>query len=110
MKNTSGINIKGVKVLIKPFVSKETFEGSSMIVMPEDLRAKEELAVTEGILVSVGPLAWIEEKEKGIEPDAQVGDHVIFSRYAGQTRTGLDGEVYRIINDHDIIATVDKHE
>ena len=104
--NTSGIKIKGVRVLVRPFDVKGTF--GDLIQMPDDMKAREELAATEGILVDVGQCAWQEEIAAGRGPDAEVGDHVIFARYAGQTREGKDGNKYRIINDEDIIAVMEK--
>lgn len=101
-KNTSGIHPTEYKVLIKPDKIEEKTKGG--IIIPDDAKDKEQAAATAGEIIEVSPLAfsydeWPDEKAK-----PHVGQRVAFSRYAGISAKGIDGEDYRLINDKDVAA------
>jgi len=101
MQNTSGIHPKGHRVLILPDAVEETTE-SGIIVSVGLERDRERLAQLKGTIVEIGNSAWHDQPE----PWASVGDHVIFGKYSGLIYKGADEKEYRIINDLDVVATV----
>ena len=98
--NTSGILPTGGHLLVLPEKVEEKTAGG--IYIPETSREKEQQAATIGKLVAVGPSAW-KDLDDG-SPWANVGDKVSYSRYAGVSMTGQDGEAYVLINDNDVLA------
>jgi co-chaperonin GroES (HSP10) len=42
------------------------------------------------------------------EPWCKIGDRIIFGKYSGIFRTGKDDKTYRVINDEDVVATIDE--
>ena len=120
--NNSGVTPKGDRVLVMPDVIEEKTQGG--IIIPEKDRDKHQAAQMAGILVAVGPDAWIhtttvtqrildgqlrvvEKKTTGYsEPFAEVGDRVCFAQYNGRNFEGADGNQYRLLNDEDITGTV----
>ena len=120
--NSSGVIPKGDRVLVRPDVIEKTTPGG--ILLPEHELDKHQAAQMAGILVAVGPDAWVhtrtttrrlidgqmkvvEEKVTGYsEPFAEVGERVCFAQYNGRNFEGEDGETYRLLNDEDITGTV----
>lgn len=99
--NNSGIHPQGERVLIRVESIEETTPGG--IVVPQTELAKHEMAQIAGILVETGPDAWSDY----LAPFAAVGDRVLYQRHSGIQLTGKDGELYRMVNDTDIIATLE---
>jgi co-chaperonin GroES (HSP10) len=108
---------KGHRVLIKPDeVESQTATG--IILVQDERLAKGGNQF--GTIVSVGKQAWkafreVDENGKEVNgrPWAEVGDRVIFAKYAGKfvydPTTGTsdkDREEYLIINDEDIVAVI----
>lgn len=95
--NKSGIKPVEFKVLVKPKAVKEKTAGG--IVIPDQVKEKESFSVSEGELIAVAPLAFT-------DPDwldkPQVGETVVFAKYAGRDIKGSDGEIYRLIDDRDL--------
>jgi co-chaperonin GroES (HSP10) len=105
MQNNSGIYPKGHRVLVMPFAVEEKTK-SGIIISTATEKRREEMAQMEGILISIGNTAWADVKE----PFANVGDRVMFAKFAGILKTGKDGVEYRILNDLEIVATLDNEE
>jgi len=101
--NTSGITPFEYKVVVKPKEVTEMTEGG--IVMPEQVLEREKYGNAYGVIVAVGYLAF-EDPDWGLKP--KVGDEVLFDKYAGTTSIGKDGADYRIMNDKEIVARIDK--
>ena len=81
---------------------KETEELSSGgIYLSEGQRRRENISSTEGIIVSIGPIAF--DSIPNLKQRPKIGDHVIIAKHAGSQFKRQDGE-YRIINDEDILA------
>ena len=115
MENKSGFHPSGDRVLVKPDKVEETI-GEMKLIVPETIRDNMSGSQTLGYLVEVGPDAWthfVERTEGGrtirgfSEPFAEVGDRVMFAIYGGMEFEGLDGDLYRILNDVDITGTCD---
>ncbi|MBM3802795.1 MAG: co-chaperone GroES [Acidimicrobiia bacterium] len=100
-KNASGISPLGYRVLVRPDALEERTKGG--IVIPATEREKFDRAQQTGVLVAVGTTAWKEYAE----PLASVGDRVVFARYGGAHMTGKDGVLYRLLNDEQVVASVD---
>lgn len=120
--NKSGVNPCGDRVVVLPDALDEVTEGG--IIIPPSEKDKYQLAQVSGVLVAVGPDAWmdrttitrrlidgqlkvVEQKTTGYsKPFAKVGDRVCFAKYNGLPFEGEDGKQYRLLNDEDITATV----
>lgn len=98
--NQSGILPTGGHLLVLPDKVEEMTAGG--IYIPQDAQEKEQQAATVGTLIAVGPGAWTDLDDGS--PWAEVGDKVSYSRYAGVSMTGQDGESYVLINDNDVLA------
>ncbi|MCI4436865.1 MAG: hypothetical protein JHC33_08680 [Ignisphaera sp.] len=98
MINKSGIHPKGWRILVKPFELEETTSSGIVIAHGEGLE-RERMANTTAIVVEVGTECntW-----------CNAGDKVIFGKYSGLLYLGKDKVRYRIINDEDIVATLDQ--
>jgi len=99
--NESGLRPLGHAVLVEPY---EAQKKESMIVMPETVKERSLMVETRAVVVAVGPEAWVDESS----PRAQVGDHVMISKFAGVMATGIkDGKSYRFVNDRDIFCALE---
>lgn len=98
--NQSGIIPTGGHLLVLPKKVEEKTAGG--IYLPQDTRDKEQQAATVGTLVAVGPSAW-KDLDDG-SPWAEAGDKISYSRYAGVSMEGEDGQSYVLINDNDVLA------
>lgn len=92
------------KVVVKQQAVEEKSKGG--IILPEDIRKKEQMAETKAIVVAVGGNAF--EDWKGVIP--KVGDTVIVRKYAGYTVTDKDGKEYQVCNDKDISLILETAE
>ena len=87
----------GDRVVIKSLESEETTKSG--IVLPGS--AKEKPVMAE--VLAVGPGGLVDGKE--VKMQVQVGDKVIYSKYAG-TEVKLDGVEYIVVRQNDILGTV----
>ena len=94
------------KVLIKPDEVDDKSEGG--IYIPETVREREEYWVDRGTIVDHGDGFFMELPG----PYPQIGDKVIFNRYAGSLITIKNDkgarENHRLCNDKDIIAIIEE--
>ena len=97
MSNESGINPQGWRVLILP-LEIETKTQSGIIVTTSENEEREQMANTTGQVVATGS-----ECNDWCKP----GDRVVFAKFSGLVYLGKDGRKYRVINDQDIVATLD---
>ena len=99
-KNPSGITPVGYRVLVKPDALEKTTRGG--IVIPETSREGHDRAQATGRVVAFGEFAYKEWPRRWVS----TGDRVLFSKYGGTHLTGEDGELYRMLNDEQIVAKV----
>ena len=100
----SGIYPVGHRVLVLPVeIEKKTESG---IFLPDKVVMMEESAQTQGTIIAIGDTCWEDEQA----PWAEVGDFVMFGKYAGVVYEGNDGKKYRVLNDRDIVAILTKKE
>ena len=108
IKNPTGITLLLHTILIKPEKVEDTdavirqAKAAGLVVQ---LDKREEKAVEYGTVVQVGPTAF---KDYGRAPDIlKEGDYVTYAKYAGK-EIKYRGETYLILNDQDVIATLEK--
>lgn len=102
--NPSGIMPTEYKVLIAPKITEEKSKGG--IILPDTTKERDQHAQMEGVIVAVSPLAFSYDNWKEDSRPPQVGDRVLFAKYAGALVTGRDGVDYRIVNDKDVAAVL----
>ncbi len=96
------INFKplGDRVVVEPLEQEE--RTASGIVLPETAKEKPQ----KGTILAVGP-GGRDDKGQRITPDTQVGDTVLFAKYAG-TEIKADGKKLLILKESDILAIVEE--
>jgi chaperonin GroES len=90
------------KVLIEVATVEEQTSGG--IILPDSVRDKQQVAREVGTLVAVSAMAF-EDPDWPVKP--QVGDSVIYNRYAGSV-IRHDHKEYRLMQDKDLGAIVTK--
>ena len=98
--NTSGIEPLGDKVLVLVDPAKERSKGG--IILTETKQEIQSLSSTSGILVAVGPAAFVWDSDRAHRWEGEKptpGLRVIFQKYGGQEYTGEDGRLYRLMQD-----------
>jgi co-chaperonin GroES (HSP10) len=99
-----GIVPKGARVLILPD-EVEVKTKSGIITSTGTQVLRDELAQVDGVVVAMGNTCFHDQPE----PWCKVGDRVIFGKYSGIFRVGNDEKTYRIINDLDVVATLERN-
>jgi len=100
-----GINVKGHRILVLPDEVEKTTK-SGIIVTTGIAELREKLKQVDGVVVAMGDNCFYDKPSKWCE----IGDTIIFGKYSGVFRTGNDGIEYRIINDEDVVATLERKE
>ena len=101
--NGSGITPLSDKVLVLVDEALEATRGG--IIITDQAKGTQTLASTSGILVAVGPQAFVWDSDRAAKWEGErpaAGLRVLFQRYAGQEYTGKDGRLYRLIQDRQI--------
>lgn len=97
-----GIEALEFNVVVYPRTLAEKTKGG--IILSEPAKDRDDEAATDGVLVSVSPMAFSFAEWPAGKPHPQAGDHVLFARYAGTLVYGADGRRYRVMKDKDVIA------
>lgn len=116
MENKSGIYPLGDRVLVKPEKLERKTAGG--IELPDQVLEQHALAQSIGYVVALGPDCWIDQVE--FNPDGsrrgytgytkqqvEVGDRIVFSKYAGVQVPGKDGDNYRVVRAKDLTSKCD---
>lgn len=99
--NTSGLIPQGHAVLTLPV---EDRPSDSRIVLPPSVKERATMVQDRVRVVAVGSACWIDEPC----PRAKIGDIVYIPYMAGRMVVGVnDQKLYRVINDKDVILTVE---
>ena len=96
----------GWRILVLPFTPKEKTKGGLIIAQESLDRLR--IATNCGYVLKMGPLAY-KDKDKFEDPWCKKGDWVIFARYAG-SRLPIEGGEIRILNDDEILGTIQDPE
>ena len=100
MTNPSGLDPRGVAVLIKTY---EPERKGSVIEIPDNVQGRLAMVDNRAVVVAIGPGAWQDEPV----PRAQVGEKVLVTKFAGFMAKGpKDGQMYRLVNDRDIFCAI----
>tara|TARA_A100000171_G_C2058492_1_gene108713 strand:- start:110 stop:592 length:483 start_codon:yes stop_codon:yes gene_type:complete len=95
----------GWRLLILPYKGKAVTKGG--IVLAKETVQRESLATVVAYVVKMGPLCYADQNKFGDTPWCQEKQWVLIGRYAGaRFKLGDDAEC-RIINDDEVIATIE---
>jgi len=97
----------GWRILVLPFKMKEKTKGG--ILITDDVIERSQVASTCGLVLKVGPDAYKDKERYPKGPWCKRGSWVIFARYAG-SRMKIDGGEVRLLNDDEVLATVENPE
>lgn len=89
----------GDRVVIKQLEAEE--KTKSGIIVPTQAKEKPQ----EAEVIAVGPGGIVDGKE--IKMEVKVGDHIIYSRYAG-TEVKMEDQEYIVVKQSDILAIVQR--
>jgi len=89
----------GDRIVAKVIEEEET--TASGIVLPDTAKDRPQ----EGEVVAVGEGKMLENGERQ-KPEVEVGDRIIFAKYAG-TEVEYEGEEYLIFSEKDILAKIE---
>lgn len=101
------LKVCGHRVLIDPNYKSDTTDAG-IYVGHSDTFQREKGAVQIGIIVDIGPNAWLDFKPG--DPWAEVGDKVYFAKYAGKEVEAGNEKKYIIVNDEDVQCKIIEDE
>ena len=87
------------RVVVKPLEREEVTKSG--IVLPDTAKEKPQ----EGLVEAVGNGRYNEQSGQRVPLDVQVGDRVIYAKYAG-SEVKIDDQEYLILGEKDILAVV----
>lgn len=92
-----------VPILHRLIVKLDSLEEVSAggIVLPKDLIKKERKAIEIGTVIAIGETAF--KDYGGSMGTVSIGDRVVVAQYSGKEVKDVDGTVYVVINDEDVL-------
>ena len=97
----------GWRLLVLPFKMKETTKGG--IHLAETTLERQQVASQVGLVMAMGPQCYKDKERYPEGPWCKEKDWVMFARYAG-SRIKIDGGEMRLLNDDEVLATIDSPE
>ena len=97
----------GWRLLVLPFKMKEKTKGG--LVLAESTLEKQQVASQCGLVLAMGPDCYRDKERYPDGPWCKVNDWIMFARYAG-SRIKIDGGEIRLLNDDEVLATIDSPE
>ena len=97
----------GWRILVMPFQVKEETKGG--IIIAQETLDRARAAVQVGYVLKKGPLCYADKERYPTGAWCEEKDWVIFARYAG-SRMEIDGGEIRMLNDDEILGTIDSPE
>ena len=97
----------GWRLLVLPFKMKEKTKGG--LHLAETTLEKQQVASQVGLVMAMGPDCYADKERYPEGPWCKVKDWVMFARYAG-SRIKIDGGEMRLLNDDEVLATIDSPE
>jgi co-chaperonin GroES (HSP10) len=100
-------NPTGWRMLILPYRGKAKTDGG--IYIPDKVLDDSQVQTVVGYVLKQGPLVYADTEKFPDGPWCKEKDWVVFARYAG-SRFRIEGGEVRILNDDEILATIDDPE
>jgi co-chaperonin GroES (HSP10) len=100
-----GIKPSEYNVLIIPEDTEEVTAGG--IILATSTKEMNDISTMRGRLVAVSPHAFSYSSDWPEGSMPEVGQAVLFAKYAGTLVKGLDGKEYRLCKDKDVAAVMD---
>ena len=97
----------GWRMLVLPFKMKEKTKGG--LHLAETTLEKQQVGSQVGLVMAMGPDCYKDKERYPDGPWCKVKDWVMFARYAG-SRIKIDGGEMRLLNDDEVLATIDSPE
>ena len=94
----------GWRILVLPFKAKDKTKGG--VLLTDKTMEESQLTATVAMVLAVGDDAYQDKEKFPNGPWCKQGDWVVFGRYAG-SRIRIDGGEVRLLNDDEILGTVD---
>ena len=96
----------GWRILVLPFKMPEKTKGG--LLLGQETLERQQVGSTCGLVLEMGPHCY--DKEKFPEGAwCKKGEWIIFARYAG-SRIQIDGGEVRLLNDDEVLATIENPE
>ena len=97
----------GWRLLVLPFKMKEKTKGG--VILAEDTLERQQVASQVGLVMAMGPQCYKDKERYPEGPWCKEKDWIMFARYAG-SRIKIDGGEMRLLNDDEVLATIDSPE
>ena len=97
----------GWRILVLPFKMKEVTKGG--LHLAETTLERQQVASQVGLVMAMGPQCYKDEERYPEGPWCKEKDWIMFARYAG-SRIKIDGGEMRLLNDDEVLATIDSPE
>ena len=97
----------GWRILVLPYKAKEKTKGG--IILSDKTVTESQIATNCGLVMDIGPDAYNDKDKFPNGPWCKKKDWVLFARYAG-SRIYIDGGELRILNDDEILGTIEDPE
>ena len=99
-----GLNIKplGDRVVIEPLEEEEATFAGGQLVLPDTAKEKPQ----QGKILAVGP-GRLDEDGDRIPLEVQVGDTVVYAKYAGTQFKTKDGKEILFLKESDMLAVLE---
>ena len=97
----------GWRILVLPYKAKEKTKGG--IILSDKTVTESQIATNCGLVMDIGPDAYNDKDKFPNGPWCKKKDWVLFARYAG-SRIYIDGGEIRVLNDDEILGTIEDPE
>ena len=97
----------GWRIMVLPFKMKDKTKGG--LVLAETTDERQQVASQVGLVMAMGPDCYKDKERYPEGPWCKEKDWVMFARYAG-SRIKIDGGEMRLLNDDEVLATIDSPE
>ena len=97
----------GWRMLVLPFKMKDKTKGG--VILAEDTLERQQVASQVGLVMAMGPDCYADKDRYPDGPWCKEKDWIMFARYAG-SRIKIDGGEMRLLNDDEVLATIDSPE
>ena len=97
----------GWRLLVLPFKMKEKTKGG--VILAEDTLERQQVASQVGLVMAMGSQCYKDKERYPEGPWCKEKDWIMFARYAG-SRIKIEGGEMRLLNDDEVLATIDSPE